>query len=348
MKLVGMTRWVRIDPTDRRRHNGSVGGRVTARWALAGLAAILPTALPAADYEIGPGDVLKVVVLGQAEMTGSFAVDPEGMVVFPVLGKIKASAHTTLDLERKLTTLLADGILKRPQVTVSVGEYGSQKVFVAGEVQRPGQYALKADRSLLGLLGDIGPLGAGAGHEVIVVRPPLPAAAPPVGEPALPAVPAPDDAVLFPADAQAAAARAADAEGTPDAGTAPAEAPPPAAIPGLPFVAPGSEIFRVSLLELQSGNPERNIALKAGDTVFFPRASQVYVMGSVARPGPYRFEEGMTVMQALTLAGGATSRGSAGRAKVVRIVNGKKVEKKAKATDLVQPEDTLVVPERFF
>ena len=85
-----------------------------------------------------------------------------------------------------------------------------------------------------------------------------------------------------------------------------------------------------------------------GDTVYFPKAAQVYVMGSVARPGPYRFQEGMTVMQALTLAGGATERGSGGRAKVIRIVDGKKVERKVKATELVLPEDTLVVPERFF
>ena len=42
--------------------------------------------------------------------------------------------------------------------------------------------------------------------------------------------------------------------------------------------------------------------LRAGDTVYFPRAAQVYVMGSVARPGPYRYQEGMTVLQALTLA----------------------------------------------
>ena len=119
-------------------------------------------------------------------------------------------------------------------------------------------------------------------------------------------------------------------------------------IRGLPFVAPGSEVFRVSLLELQSGNPEKNIPLRAGDTVYFPKASHVYVMGSVARPGPYRFQEGMTVLQALTQAGGATDRGSAGRTKVIRIVDGKKVERKVKATDLVQPEDTLLVPERFF
>jgi protein involved in polysaccharide export with SLBB domain len=44
-------------------------------------------------------------------MTGDFPVDPEGMVNFPILGKIKAAQHTTLELERKVTTLLADGIL---------------------------------------------------------------------------------------------------------------------------------------------------------------------------------------------------------------------------------------------
>ena len=107
-------------------------------------------------------------------------------------------------------------------------------------------------------------------------------------------------------------------------------------------------MFRISLLELQSGNPEKNITLRAGDTVYFPKAAQVYVMGSVARPGPCRFQEGMTVLQALTVAGGATERGSAGRTKVVRIVSGKKVEQKVKATDLVLPEDALVVHERFF
>ena len=337
-----------MTPPSAAGHNGFVGGHATARLALAGLAVFFGTVLPAADYEIGPGDVLKVVVLGQADMTGNFPVDAQGMLIFPVLGKVKASEHSTLDLERKLTTLLADGFVKRPQVTVSVAEYGSQKVYVAGEVQRPGQYALKADRSLLALLGDIGPLGPNSGHEVIVVRPPAIAAPPtPPGGPPAPGASAADDAVLFPADAQAArgSETAAPAE-APAPGAAPTPA--PSGIPGLPFVAPGSEVFRVSLLELQSGNPERNIALKAGDTVFFPRAAQVYVMGSVSRPGPYRFQEGMTVMQALTLAGGATERGSSGRTRLVRIVNGKKVEQKAKATDLVQPEDTLVVPERFF
>ena len=290
------------------------------------------------DYEIGPGDVLKVVVLGQNEMTGNFTVGPDGMVSFPILGKIKASETTTPELERKLTVLLADGILKRPQVTVTVGDYGSQKVFVTGEVQRPGQYSLKADRSLLALLGDVGALGSNVGHEVIVVRPP--GGAPTATGPAGP---------LSPTKEPGAATRSEKPPGESPPGATPTEpGTPESGIPGLPFVEPGSEVFRISLLELQSGNPGRNITLRAGDTVYFPKAAQVYVMGSVARPGPYRYQEGMTVLQALTLAGGATERGSAGRTRIVRIVNGKKVEKKVKATDLVLPEDTLVVPERFF
>ena len=313
---------------------------VGAACALIGLGAAGATAAqPArpADYEIGPGDVLKVVVLGQAEMTGSFTVGPDGMVGFPILGKIKASENTTLELERKLTILLADGILKRPQVTVTVAEYGSQKVFVTGEVQRPGQYPLKADRTLLALLGDVGALGPNVGHEVIVVRPPAGNAGP-IG----PAVP------LSLTDAPVPGGVSGTTTTPPVPAPADTTPPPATGIPGLPFVAPGSEVFRISLLELQSGNPEKNITLRAGDTVYFPKAAQVYVMGSVARPGPYRYQEGMTVLQALTLAGGATERGSAGRTKVVRIVSGKKVEQKVKATDLVLPEDTLVVPERFF
>jgi polysaccharide export outer membrane protein len=287
------------------------------------------------EYEIGPGDVVRVVVLGQADMTGTFTVDGEGLINFPILGKIKASEHTTLELERKLTTLLADGYLKRPQVTVTVAEYASQKVFVTGEVQRPGPYPLKADRSLLALMSDIGPLGPNAGHEVIIVRPPLPGGTAATGAP--PDTPATEPPAGGPAEGETAPA-------TPT----PPAAPPGGTIAGLPFAVPGAEVVHISLLELQSGNPEKNLLLRAGDTVYFPKAAQVYVMGSVARPGPYRFQEGMTVMQALTLAGGATERGSAGRTRVIRIVGGKKVEKKAKSTDLVLPEDTLVVPERFF
>jgi polysaccharide export outer membrane protein len=56
----------------------------------------------------------------------------------------------------------------------------------------------------------------------------------------------------------------------------------------------------------------------------------------------------MTVLQALTLAGGVTDRGSSKRVKVIRMVDGRKQEVKARPSDIVQPEDSIVVPERLF
>ena len=294
-------------------HPRSDNRLVTGLLRVALVAIALGSALPALaagdDYEIGPGDVLRIQVLGQAEMTGDFTVDSEGMLPFPVLGKIKASEHSAKELERKLTTLLADGYLKRPSVSVAVQEFKSQRVFVTGEVARPGAYALRTDRSLMAFLGELGPLGQNAGHEVLVIRPPVGSGS---GPAALP------------------------------------QAPEGGLTAGAPLEVPDAEIFRVSLQELQSGNPERNILLQAGDTIYVPKAAQVYITGSVVRPGPYRYQEGTSLMQALIAAGGVTERGSAKRAKVLRLVGGKRVEVKLKPDDLVQPEDTIVVPERFF
>ena len=107
-------------------------------------------------------------------MSGEFMVDRQGMIQFPFLGSVKASEMSAHELERKLTTLLSDGYLKRPQVSVTVKESNSQRVYVTGEVRKPGAYGLRADRSLRGLLADIGELGPDAGHEVVVIRPPKP------------------------------------------------------------------------------------------------------------------------------------------------------------------------------
>jgi len=362
-----------IDPAVPVRQNHTVPVLAPRRlaWLAVSAAAWLAAAAASAgsDYEIGPGDKLKLVIAGQPDHSGEVEVDADGFILIPKLpdlGKIKASEFTPAELEKKLTTLLADGYFKRPQVSVTVADFGSQKVYVAGEVQKPGQYALKADRRLLVLLGDIGPLTPNAGHEVIVVRPPAPgsATASPTagsGEGATEAEPVEAGAPPTDQPPSGGKTKGSKSGGKEQGGkkpksdaktaepTAAAPAPPAApVVPGLPSLPPGAEVFHISLLELQSGNPERNISLQAGDTVYFPHASQVYVMGSVARPGPIRFQEGMTVLQALTQAGGATDRGSGGRAKIIRIVNGKRAEHKAQPTEIVQPEDTLFVPEKFF
>jgi len=75
----------------------------------------------------------------------------------------------------------------------------------------------------------------------------------------------------------------------------------------------------------------------------------VYVFGHVKNPSAYALQQkNTTVLQALSLAGGVTDRGSTSRIRIVRIVNGEKKEFKVKLTDLVQPGDTIIVGERFF
>jgi polysaccharide export outer membrane protein len=261
-------------------------------------------------------------------MTDTYEVDSEGMISYWEVGRVKASGYTPQSLAGKLTTLLVEGrFMRRPQVRVTVAEYGSQKVYVAGEVQRQGYYALKADRSLRGFMSEV-PFTQGAGHEVIVIRPGA-------GE----ASPQAEAGATVPEDTDTEAGEATENA---------AEEPAPIEIPGLPPIDPSNEVIRVNLLELQVGGAESDVLLQSGDTIFVPRAAQIYVTGAVARPGVLRYQPGMTVLQALTLAGGVTPRGSEGRAKVIRIEDGEKVEHKVKPADVLQPEDRLEVPERFF
>jgi polysaccharide biosynthesis/export protein len=119
--------------------------------------------------------------------------------------------------------------------------------------------------------------------------------------------------------------------------------------PLLPNQAENATSIRVDLKELQSGGLSQNVPLKDGDTIFVPAAETVYVFGQVKNPGAYPLRtKDTTVLQALAMAGGVTDRGTTNRIKIVRIVKGKKTEIKAILTDIVQPGDTIMVPERFF
>lgn len=106
---------------------------------------------------------------------------------------------------------------------------------------------------------------------------------------------------------------------------------------------------RVDLLALQNGVVKQNIVLRDGDTISVPKAETVYVTGQVKNPNAYALQQrNTTVLQALSLAGGVTDRGSMSRVKIIRIVKGDKREVKAKLTDFVQPNDTVFVGERLF
>jgi polysaccharide biosynthesis/export protein len=89
--------------------------------------------------------------------------------------------------------------------------------------------------------------------------------------------------------------------------------------------------------------------LKNGDTVYIDRAAVFYVYGEVPRAGAYRLEPNMTVMQAITIGGGLTPRGSERRLKLRRAgPDGKVIEKDARLQDSVQADDVIYVKEALF
>ena len=108
-----------------------------------------------------------------------------------------------------------------------------------------------------------------------------------------------------------------------------------------------AEVMRVNLREIEDGRLSRNMTIRDGDTIFVPKAERFFVIGLVRNPGSYVLERNMTVLQAISTAGGISERGSNRRLKIVRIVDNKRKEFDAKPTDLVNAGDTIVVRQRL-
>lgn len=109
----------------------------------------------------------------------------------------------------------------------------------------------------------------------------------------------------------------------------------------------GASVTRIDLEDLQEGRAP-SVTLHDGDTIVVPRAEKFYVTGFVRSPGAYPCDTGLTVLQAISLAGGVTERGSHRGIKIRRNVDGTVKEISVKDTDLVQPGDTIVVRQRVF
>jgi protein involved in polysaccharide export with SLBB domain len=75
------------------------------------------------DYTIRAGDVLKITVWGQDDLSKEYPVDDDGFVPFPLVGRVKASGLTTKAFASRLTEALEKDYLVNPQVLVSVKEY---------------------------------------------------------------------------------------------------------------------------------------------------------------------------------------------------------------------------------
>src|SRR4029078_5804284 len=116
-------------------------GRRKIVLAISALALAVPaasSAQSAADYVIGPQDVLTIQVFDQADLGGKYTVETDGTSSFPLIGRVTAGGLTLRNFEGELKKKLADGYFRNPQVTVAIEQYRRQPVFVVGEVRHPG------------------------------------------------------------------------------------------------------------------------------------------------------------------------------------------------------------------
>ena len=101
----------------------------------------------AANYELGPGDKVRVNVFGEEELSGEFTVDGAGQISLPLVGEVKAEGLTVASLRQAIEASLMEGYLKEPRVSAEVATY--RPYYILGEVEKPGTYAYQSGITVL-------------------------------------------------------------------------------------------------------------------------------------------------------------------------------------------------------
>jgi polysaccharide biosynthesis/export protein len=283
-------------------------------------AAMLAAAAPCAsaqEYILGDGDLLKVTVYENEDLSVRARVSGDGTINVPLIGEMQLGGLTVGAAEKMFVERLKQGYLVDPHVSILVEEYRSRKVTILGEVAKPGLYELPGNASLLEIISKAGGLTDKAGSTVIIKR-----------RVAKPEEAQPEEGQPQPPVQQSAQGR------TPEQSTA-----------GQTDVT----YISVNLNSLMDkGDPSANMSVQDGDNIFVNKGGFIFVTGQVKKPGAFKFEEGTTVMKAIALAEGLTDRAAPGRTVLIRKQGQSEREMKVDMGFPVMPDDLISVPESFF
>jgi polysaccharide export outer membrane protein len=130
----------------------------------------LPLATHAQEYEVGEGDLLKITVYDNPDLTSEVRVSGEGKITVPLIGETSVKALTATGIGKKLATLFADGFIKNPQVSVFILEYKSRKVTALGEFTKPGLIELRGNSTLMEVISNAGGITANAAETLFIQR----------------------------------------------------------------------------------------------------------------------------------------------------------------------------------
>ena len=121
-------------------------------------------------FRIGREDVLDIAVWRDADLSRVLPVRPDGFITMPMAGEVMAAGKTPTELEQEIKSKLSP-FVQEPRVTVIVREVNSSRVFVTGEVTRPGVYPLRGRVSLLQVIAQAGGFTDFAdSDEIVVIR----------------------------------------------------------------------------------------------------------------------------------------------------------------------------------
>ncbi|WP_349677429.1 polysaccharide export protein EpsE, partial [Aquabacterium sp. UBA2148] len=123
------------------------------------------------DYALGPGDVIRVNVYQNQDLTLETRINDDGTISYPLLGSVKLSGQTVIDAEKTIANGLKSGnFVKQPQVSILLVTAAANQVSVLGMVNKPGRYPVIASNNKLSeIMGMAGGIIPGSGSDIVVV-----------------------------------------------------------------------------------------------------------------------------------------------------------------------------------
>ena len=229
------------------------------------------------DYKLAPRDVIEVIVEDAPELSSNYTINSSGMVPFRFLGNTKIVDMTTDEVSTLIADRLRGRYLRDPKVYVSVKQYNSRTFFIQGAVRQPGPYVISGKVTLFKLMTIAGGLQENHGGTAYIFRE---------------VKPKPEKLETGEqSDTQKRLKEIVDnAKGTD----------PKTEVVG----EPDYELVTANISGILRGRLDHNLYIQPSDVVYIPPADVFYISGEVKAPGQFPIRQGITLRQAISLAGG--------------------------------------------
>jgi polysaccharide export outer membrane protein len=234
------------------------------------------------DYQIAPSDVIEVIVEDAPELSVNYKINSSGIIPLRFLGATQVAGKTTEEVSKQIADGLRGRYLKDPKVYVSVKQYNSRSFFIQGAVRSPGVYTITGKPTLFRLMTIAGGLQENHGGTAYIFRE---------------VKPKPEK---LETGGQGGGAADKDKEKLKEIVNNAKGTDPDTVIEG----EPDYELVTANIAGILRGRLDHNIIIQPSDVVYIPPADVFYVAGEVKAPGQYQLRQGITLRQAISLAGG--------------------------------------------